>query len=282
MSRAIVITLVVVGCILLIIANVALWASINVLNPDNFGRQVAAALQSDASSEAVAGAIVDRIIELYPDFPPLVRGPAEEVITWLLQRPAFNAVFRNVAAVANTVMTTGVQGVVGIDLSDVAPQVVGVVTAINPEAGAKVQAAIQQSRESGRLAIYESSLLPKLRGLANAVPWIWPLTGLAAIALFIAAYLGTADRRRTLAYIGIGVFIIGILSLLLSPALTAPVQNNVTNPSMRVVLGQVLSTLLWGLTVQSLILIAIGVVLFVVSFFIGRRRRSSATTSVSP
>ena len=106
MSKSTVILLVVIGCILLAIANVALWATLDVFNADRFGEHVAEGLQSEASAEALAGPIVDRLMFAYPEFPALLRGPAEEVVVWTLQRPLFTAVVKETAAVAHKAMTT--------------------------------------------------------------------------------------------------------------------------------------------------------------------------------
>ncbi len=265
MSKGTVVILVVLGCLLLAVANVALWASLDVFNPGRFGERVAEGMQSDAASQALAGAIVARITEYYPELPPLAQVPAQEVVAWMLQRPAYTFVFKETAAVASVVMTTSAQDVIGIDLSHVGDQVVGVVTAISPDAGTNVQAAVDSAHESGPLAIYESGRFPRLRGLANTVPWLWPLTGLGAIALLVWAYLKAEAQKRALTTIGIGVLITGILVLLLIPALHAPVQNSITDPVMRTVVGEVLSTLTRGLAIQSILLGFIGAVLIVVS-----------------
>ena len=89
MSKGVMIILVVVGCILLALANVALWATLDVFNADRFGEHVAEGLQSDQSVEALAGPILDRILVGYPDFPAVLEGPAEEVVAWMLQRRVF-------------------------------------------------------------------------------------------------------------------------------------------------------------------------------------------------
>ena len=112
MSKGTVILLVVVGCILLAIANVALWATLDVFNADRFGDHVAEGLQSDASVEALAGPIVDRILVGYPDFPVVLQGPAEEIVAWMLQREVFTAVLKETAAVAHKAMTTSAKDVV--------------------------------------------------------------------------------------------------------------------------------------------------------------------------
>ena len=91
---------VILGCLLLAVANVALWASLDVFNPGRFGERVAEGLQSDAASEALARAIVFRVMEGQPELPALVQLPAQELVTWLLQRPALTVVFKETAAVA--------------------------------------------------------------------------------------------------------------------------------------------------------------------------------------
>jgi hypothetical protein len=285
-----VITLVVLGCILLAVANVALWASLDLFNAGRFGERVAEGLQSDAASEALAGAIVARIVEYYPEFPPLAQIPAREVVTWLLQRPAFAVVFEETAAVALAVMTTSAQDVVGIDIaqviSNVGSQVAGVVVAINPDAGGNAQAALDSAldaaQESGPLAIYESGRFPKLRGLANTVPWVWPLAGLGAIALLAVAYFRAEDRKSALTTVGIGVLITGLLVLFLVPALQAPVRNNIADPAMRTVVGEVLSALTRGLAIQSMLLGFIGAILIVASHFAYQENEPAQASTAAP
>jgi hypothetical protein len=217
-------------------------------------------------------------MEGHPELPALARVPAQELVTWLLQRPALGVVYKQTAAVATTVMTTSTQDVIGIDigqvLSNVGDQFVGVVSAIDAEAGATVEAAVDTALESAdqneRLALYESGRFPNLRGIANTVPWLWPLAGLAAIALFALAYLKAAAQKSAMSTIGIGILVTGVLSLLLVPAVRAPAQNAVTDPAMQTVVAEVLRAVTRGLAIQSLILGFIGIVLIVASHTAGK------------
>jgi hypothetical protein len=290
MSKTTVVILVVLGCLLMAVANVALWASLDVFTPSRFGERVAEGLQSDAASEALAGAIVDRVMEGHPEWPALVQVPAKELVTWLLQRPALTVVFKDTAAVASAVMTTSAQDIVGIDvskvLSNVGDQLVSVVSGIDADAGANVQAAVaaamDSAEQSGPLEFYESGRFPKLHGLANAVPWIWPLAGLIAIALFVLAYWKATAQKSAMTTIGIGVLVTGILSLLLVPAVRAPAQNAVTNPAMQTVVGEVLKALTRGLAIQSLILGSIGVILIVASYTAHKEDGQAAASPAAP
>ena len=275
MSKNTVIILVVLGCILLAFGNVTLWATIDVFNPGRFGQRVAEGLQSDAASEALADATIVRIMEYYPELPRLVKGPAKEVVTWLLQRPAFTPVFRKSASVAWVIMTTSAQDVIGLDISNVGDYVVVVVTGLNAEAGAATQVALEAAYDRGPLTIYESGHFPKLRGLSNTVPWIWPFAILAAIGLFVVAYLKAKAQKSALMTIGTGILITSILVLMLIPALRAPVQNSITNYTAQVVVREVLTTLMRGLVIQCIVLGLIGVVLIVASQYIHKKDKKA-------
>jgi hypothetical protein len=271
MSKGTVVILVVVGCILLAVANVALWAALNVFSPQRFGDHVAAGLQSPPAAEALAGPLVDQLMAEYRDFPQLLRTPTVQGVAWLLERPVFTTIFRDTAAVANRVMTTSAEDVVGIDLasaiSAAESTLIGVISTVDPAAGAAAQNAVdaaQQSasQEGGVLAIYESGRFPRLRGLSNMAPWIALLAGLGALALFVVAALRGQDRHEALKYVGVGILITAAFGFLLFiPALNAPALSSVTDPVMQTVVGEIVSVFAQSFAVQSLVLFLIGLVL---------------------
>ena len=290
MSKGVMIILVVVGCILLALANVALWATLDVFNADRFGDRVAEGLQSDASVEALAGPIVDRILVGYPDFPAVLEEPAEEVVAWMLQRRVFTAVFKETAAVANKVMTTSAEDVVGIDIagviSNVGSTLTGVISAIDPDAGAKVQTALDTaldtSEESGRLAIYENGRFPQLRQLSNLAPWTALLAGVGAIVLFVVAYLRAEDQHEALKYTGWGIIITSVLAFLLFvPVIQGVAQNNIVDPIMATVVGQVVSALARGYAVQTLLIFMIGLIVLLVDHFRSQQDEQAPASATS-
>jgi hypothetical protein len=270
MSKGTVILLVVIGCVLLAVANLALWATLDIFNADRFGAHVAEGLQSEASAEALAGPIVDQLMVAYPEFPALLRGPAEEVVAWTLQRPAFTVVVRETAAVANTVMTTSAEDAVGIDLrgtvTNIGDTVVGVISTLDPEAGARAQTALESVEEGERLAIYESGRFPALRTFSNLAPWLALLAGAGAILLYVVANIGAQDRHQALQYTSIGIMATAVIGFLLFvPLVSGVAQNNIANPTMRIVVGEVVSALLRGYAVLSLLTFFIGLILLAVN-----------------
>ena len=284
MSKGTVILLVVVGCILLAVASVATWATLDVFNADRFGEHVAKGLQSDASVEALAGPIVDILMDEYPDFPPILQGPAEEIVVWSLQRPVFTAVFKETAAIANKVMTTSAEDVVGIDLGGVIDNagstVVGVISALDADAGAKAQTALDTVEQGKRLAIYESGRFPQLRTLSNLAPWLALLAWLGVIVIFVMVYKRAADQYEALKYSSVGIMITAVLApLLFIPVVHGVAQNNLTNPTMQIVASEVVSSLTMGFAVLSLLIFFVGLVLFVFNHSKAKKDEQAQTSA---
>ena len=290
MSKGTVITLVIISCILLAIASVALWAALNLFNPSRFGAHVAEGLQSPEATEALAVPIVDQLLIEVPDVPPLAKQAAVEIVAWLLQRPQFTPIIEKTVAVASTVMTTSAQDVVGIDLGEVASNagsaIVGVISQIDPAAGEAAQTALDNrlatAEDSGFLAIYEQGRFPQLRTLSNLTPWLALIGGLGAIVLFIVAAMQAQDRHAALKYVGIGIITTAILSFLLfAPLVQGTAQNNLTNPTMQAVVGSVVTVLIRSFAVQSLLLLFIGVIVLVVNHAQAQPAEQSQAASAS-
>jgi hypothetical protein len=291
MSKTTTIILVVLGCLLLAVASFALWATVDIFNAGRFGDHVAAGLQSPESTAALAEPIVDRLMASYPDLPDIARGPAEEAVAWMLQRPLFTPVFKGVAAGAIKVMTTSAEDVVGIDIAEVASNagstVLGVISAINPDAAANAEAALDDaiatSEESGRLAIYEQGRFPELRQVSNLAPWLALLAGLGAIALFVYSYMRAQNQHSALKYIGVGIMTTAVLGfLLLAPVVQAVAQNNITNPTMQIVVGEVVSVLVRAYAVQSLLVFSIGAIVLIVNHVVVDQDAPAAETETAP
>lgn len=291
MSKNTTIILVILGCLLLAVASLALWATVDIFNAERFGAHVAAGMQSPESTAALAEPIVDRLMASYPDLPDIARGPAEEAVAWMLQRPLFTLVFKGVAAGAIKVMTTSAEDVVGIDIAEVASNagstVLGVISAINPDAAANAEAALDDaiatSEESGRLAIYEQGRFPELRQVSNLAPWLALLAGLGAIALFVYSYIRAQNQHSALKYIGVGIMTTAVLGfLLLAPVVQAVAQNNITNPTMQIVVGEVVSVLVQAYAVQSLLVFSIGAIVLIVNHVKVDQDAPAAETETAP
>ena len=285
MSNTKTIIIVILGCLLLTAANLTLWATLNLFNAARFGSHVAEGLQSPEAAGALAEPIVDRLMASYPELPNIARVAAEEAVAWILQRPVFTPVFKGVAAVAMTVMTTSVQDVVGIDIAEVASnagsKVVEAITVVNPDAAAKTEAALDDaiatSQEIGKLVIYEQGRFPNLRQFSILAPYLTLLLGVSAIALYMVSYLQAQNQHRVLNYIGVGIMITAVLGFLLhSPVVNAVAKNNIIDPTMQIVVGEVVSVLVRSFAIQSLLVFGVGAIVLVYNYIKANQQASAS------
>jgi hypothetical protein len=284
------IIIVILGCLLLVAANLSLWATLNIFNAARFGSHVAAGLQSPKAAEALAEPIVDRLMASYPELPKIARVAAEEAVAWMLQRPTFTPVFKGVAAVAMTVMTTSAQDVVGIDIAEVASyagsKVVEAISVLNPDVAVKIETALDDaiatSQEIGKLAIYEQGRFPELRMFSILAPWLTLLLGVGALALYAISYLRAQNQHRALKYIGVGVMITSVLGFLLhSPVVNAVAKNNIIDPTMQIVVGEVVSVLVRPFAIQSLLVFSIGLFVLIYNYIKGKQPAHASVGSAT-
>ena len=153
-------------------------------------------------------------------------------------------------------MTTSLDDRVNIDLEKAIPFLVGVVTAIDPE----LADGLRSVRETAPLRLLGPGELPRPRQAAKIVPRLWPLAACGAIAVFAAAYWSAEKQRDALGFIGLGVAISGVFQVLFFPAIRLAVGNNITDASVRVIVGEVVRVLLADFRIQTVVLIIIGLV----------------------
>ena len=271
MSKRAVIAAIVVGCILLVVANVSLWATRSIFNPERFGVLVAEGLQSDRATQAIASEVVDHLLADFPAVRTIAGPVAEEFVAALLQHPVGTTVLETVAAGANLVLTTDITDIVPLELQEIIPFVVGVIYAIDPDLAEQIAAELKSSP----LALLNPAELPNLRTASRVLPWLWPIALLGAVGLFAAAIRWGPNRAKSIFYTGTGIAITGGTMLLFVPAIRSASTGAATSSMGRIVVGEVVDALLRGYIIQDFVLIIAGVALV----FEGRRRLASDGSS---
>ncbi|KPK13087.1 MAG: hypothetical protein AMJ56_03580 [Anaerolineae bacterium SG8_19] len=203
--------------------------------------------------------IVDHILENRPRVPSFVRAPAEEFISRLLQRPILGVVLEKSAEAADAVVTGGAAAEISIDLEKVVPFVDTLLTTIAPE----LAEGFENASAPGPIKVIESGELPRIRQLAQILPWLWPLATLGAVAVYALAFWRTLNRRETALFIGLGVVITSLIALVFILAIGLAVENNISNASVQVIIGEVMAVFTRDLFIQSVILMIIGLVVIV-------------------
>ncbi|UCG25358.1 MAG: hypothetical protein JSW55_04995 [Chloroflexota bacterium] len=260
MSKSQSILLVIIGCLLLLVTNISIWATFNLFNSERFGELVAQGMQSEQASLVLAEEVTDFIFEDLADVPDAVRAAVVDIVAWIIQGPIFEPIIATFAGVAHAVMTTDLSDVLGFDLAEVMPYVIAVATVIDPELAEELSA-VQQSEPFQLITTNE---LPGLTQAARIVPWLWPLAALGAIASLGIALRWAEDRPEAFKFIGIGVAASGAICLAFVPAARLSMENAIADPGARIVISEIVKALTRGLVIQSLILASLGVVAIVV------------------
>lgn len=268
MSKRSVVLAIVVGCILLAVANISLWATRSIFNAERFGILVAEGLQSDRATQAIASEVVDHLLAEHPAVRVVAGAVAEDLLAAILQRPLITPAIETVAAGANLVLTTDITDIVPLELQEIIPFVVGVIYAIDPDLVDQISAELSSSP----LALLNPNELPNLRTASRVLPWLWPFALLGAVALFVAAIRYGQNRAKSMIWSGTGIAITGGVMLLFVPAIRSASTGAITTSMGRIVVGEVVDTLLRGYVIQDVLLIVVGIALYIE----GRRRLTNS------
>jgi hypothetical protein len=90
------------------------------------------------------------------------------------------------------------------------------------------------------------------------------------------------DQHQALQETSIGIMATAVIGFLLFvPVVSGVAQNNIANPTMGIVVGEVVSALLRGYAVQSLLLFFIGLILLVVNHYRGSQNDQAEAASAA-
>jgi hypothetical protein len=272
--------LIVLGLILLAAGNVTFWLRGTVLNTNRWVRAIGPLTQNEVVANAVSLYVVEGLFDLVdvdqaieellpPEYGFLggimahsLQNLAQDAATSLVQSDQFNTIWVGLNRTAHRAII-GVlrgngdllylrEGQLTIDLSDA----FGFVTDsfnlgdLEPLQNIQTRFVILESRQ---VAIVQQVL-----GLIDGVGLVIPL--LALISLFLA-WLISLWRRRTVMWIGIGVGITMVLSLI-GFALTQPaVLVSIADPFVRLLAGEIWDVVIRGLYVQTILVLVLGLLL---------------------
>ena len=272
--------LIVLGLILLAAGNVTFWLRGTVLNTNRWVRAVGPLTQNEVVANAVSVYVVEGLFELVdvnqaigellpPEYGFLsgmitrsVQNLAQDTATSLVQSDQFNTVWVGLNRTAHRAIM-GVlrgsgdlvylrEGQLTVDLSDA----FGFVTDSFNLGDLELLQDIQT-----RFVILESrqvAVVQQVLGLIDGVGLVIPL--LALISFFLG-WLISLWRRRTLMWIGIGVGITMVLSLV-AFALTQPaVLASIADPFIRLLAGEIWRVVVRGLYIQTILVLVIGLLL---------------------
>ena len=233
----------IVGIVALLAGAVAGWASLTLLDSDNFSaRSRQALVESESMRRVVARTLVAGVVKADRDliaFQPVLEGAAETVVA----SDTFGDVFETAIAAAHSFFSVEPTDNVLVKANEAVLLLVDTVRSIDPEAAA----AIPTDVEGTLIELRDLSLGLGLWRIADSVgflAWVLPAIGFAAVAAAIAF---APDRTHALARLGRYLGVAGVVLVALAHLSGGLVRAAFDDPLTSAAAGD-----LWGNYVEGL------------------------------
>lgn len=294
--------LIVLGCIVLAGANVSVWLRDVVLDADAWVAAVGPLSQNEVIVNTVSVYVVGELFdaldveqvvrEALPDPLNLVSGPlvgvledlVRDTVASVIESDQFNAVWVAVNRTAHEVVIGVLRG--GTDYLYIKD---GQLTLDFSDIFDSIQSTLDleslglfADQDGGKFVIFNSYQVAMLQQVLAIIDTVGLWLPILALAAFVAAWLLSLWRRRTILWIGVGVAITMGLTLLLFSLVQPMVLASIVDPIIRLVAGEILKVVLNGLVLQTVLLLIIGLLIAVGAELAGPHPRAVAIrTTVS-
>ena len=291
--------LVLLGCILLAVANLTFWLRGTALNTNRWVAAVGPLSQNPVIADAVSDLVVKQLSAavdlegaageiLPPEFSgfsgplALVLGDlVADAVSTIVQSDQFHEVWLAVNHTAHRILV-GVlrgdgsllsvsEGQVTVDLSDMfgfVQQTLGL-----------GDLDLFGEADAGKLVLFSNENLAALQRAVALLDTVGLVLPLLAIAALVIAWLVSLWRRSTLLWIGVGVAVAMALSLVLYVLARPMALASVLDPYFRAIAGEIWKTVVRGLYIQSIFLLVVGVLIALGAWLAGSHPRAVATRS---
>ncbi len=267
--------LIVLGCILAAVANPAVWARNVLLDTDGWTAMVAPMTHNEVVADAFSIYIVDDIFgsidaqqeiqQVLPEEIGLLAGPlisyvedlVASTVSKLIQTDEFNAVWVSANRIGHQVVLAVLRfesraielqdGRLVLDLNAILGSVQGLLGFEGAD--------LFSNKDWGTYVLFESHQLAVIQQVVAVLDSLSLWLPLLALAIFVVAWWISLWRRRTLLWIGLGLVIAMVLTLI-SLAVAQPlVLASITNALLRPVADEIWSIVLRGLFIQTILLL---------------------------
>lgn len=236
--------LTVAASLLLLISNSAIWFNRNIFDTANFTEITSTALLSQASRDAMATGITDRVLQNRPAIKGIVDDRLIKLISSLLDTSLVHgSVDRSITFLHTTVTSKDPQPVT-LDLSGTKATISRIMAVVNTQTDrSPEEQRVDLNDVPDEITLLDPTNLPNIYVMGTVLLWLGPLTMLLALGIF--GYLiyrmrgDRAGKRNMLLIVTAALTLTGLLALLVGPLFRPPVLAQITAPNLRVVTANV-------------------------------------------
>ncbi len=210
--------LVVIGCALLLVGGITLYAREEVFNADHFADRANVALKDQNVRTVIADDIVEEVInqgsaELIQAKPLL-----QAVVADVLKTGPFRSIFRKAVVQVHRALFSRNEGSIVLDLADTGTVIISAAKAVAPGVARKIPPDV----EPGLIQISKRTFATGTLHVAEQVRFLGLLLPLLALGCIVAAYVVCVDRRQVTVTLGAGLATagaVGVIAYLVGRAL---------------------------------------------------------------
>jgi len=275
--------LIVLGVFLFTLANIAFWAYFTILNTNGWVAAVGPLTKDPRIAEMISEYAVGELFEqldvqvateeALPAELQLFAGPlvvgleqvADQAITALVMSDAFNSVWEALNRVSHTAIINVLKGEgdrlyfedgnLTLDFNDV-------YNFVQDRLGIGDLDLIPGA-EQGRLVIFSSQYVALMQEAVSYLTTAGLLLPFLTILVFVVAVWVSLWRRQTVMWIGIGLLIATVISLIAFSGVRSSVFISIQDPFLREMAKAILNVLTHGLMVQTIFFMVVGLLMII-------------------
>jgi hypothetical protein len=246
---------------LLVVGIIGAWLQFQILNEDRFSQSVSDAATTESSRDAIASAVVDRILRNQPVALSIVGNPIEKAIAGLIGSDLFTQAISLLSrAVWREIFVRGGAGVT-LDIAQAKTLLAGIFTLLNSTNASSVE----PSTIPDSVTVIPSGQLPDLRWLDSVAPWVTLSAAIASVLILVLSFWKLRDREdrlRLISTAGVVLVLTAIGVFLLVIIARSTVLSDASTENGRTLLESFFREFLRPLYLLLVILALIGCVLF--------------------
>ena len=249
--------LVVLACVVLLLALVAGYVRLTVIDSDQFADRATAALRDDSVKSLIAERITDEVVLKNQENLLAARPIIESVASEIVGGRAFTGLFRAAVRDVHRAVFNRDRDTVTLTVGDVGTVLAAAVQKLRPSLA-------KQLEDSGRVSLVKrdvGSVSASLARLGHTIRVLAILLAVLFVLLAGAAVFLSPDRRRTVVELGIGVAAVGVLLIVAYSILRTVAIDHVEGAENRAAAGAVWDAFLSDLRTGAWIVAGAGAVI---------------------
>ena len=243
------------GCALLVVALVAGYTRVAVLDSDQFADRAVAALDAPAVRDAVAQQLTDEVVLAAERDLVAVRPLVQAAAASVVGSAPFRALFRSAARDLHRTVFTRDRSTATATIADAGILLASALERLDPSAARRLPRDLSARIAAGEQAVEALDAARRV----EQVGWLALGSALAAAAALAGAVALAVRRRRAVIHAGVAIAVAGAIVALAQQIVRADVLGDVA--ADRAAAGEVWDAFLGDLLTWALVTIAIGTVI---------------------